>query len=179
MVEPNTKFSNSQLLSSKTGPGVGQNNFGRIYDQEAIFFSLLSQASPCRLENAFPRERNGGGDELLSEGKHLSERGPNSWRVLMAVWGCQWQRGLCRHTPAVPHPSTLGRIAVSALYSQKEFGNLLRESVDFKGVWSLGVSYQGGLATLGPDEANARTEEHPWKRLPTSCSPPVPLQVSV
>ena len=32
MVEPNTKFSNSQLLSSKTGPGVGQNNFGRIYD---------------------------------------------------------------------------------------------------------------------------------------------------
>lgn len=77
------------------------------------------------------------------------------------------------------HPSTLGRIAVSALCSQKEFGNLLRESVDFKGVWSLGVSYQGGLASLGPDEANARTEEHPWERLPTSCSPPVRLQVSV
>lgn len=77
------------------------------------------------------------------------------------------------------HSSTLGRIAVSALCSQKEFGNLLRESVDFKGVWSLGVSYQGRLACLDPDEANARTEEHPWKRLPTSCSPPVPLQVPV
>lgn len=76
------------------------------------------------------------------------------------------------------HPSTLGRIAVSALCSEKEFENLLRE-LDSKGVWSLGVSYQGSLASLGPDEANARTEEHPWRRLPTSFSPPVPLQVSV
>ena len=69
----------------------------------------------------------------------------------------------------VPHsPSTLTRVRViqPSLRSQKWVGNLLREFVD-----PQRLVIPRRFASVGSDAANARTEEWPWKRFPSSFPP--------
>lgn len=86
-----------------------------------------------------------------------------------AAWGGKGRVGL--QDCSSVSPGMLETAAKSSLCSHKGFGNLLRELVDSKGVWS----YPGGFASLGSDETNARTEEWPWKRVPTPHLLPCPF----
>lgn len=112
------------------------------------------------------------GEGRVIEGKRLSERGPTSCRISRGCVGVSVTEGALQAHLLSHCPSTLGRIAVSALCSQKEFENLLRESGVLESPTKEVLQAWVQMKPMqGQRNIHGRDSPPPF--------PPVPLQVSV